>query len=143
MNEKITFTQEPNGGYVGVCSPSIDSLVIDGQHVVVTNGMLAVNEVPKEVLVVMSRYNHDKLLHYADIHDRNNIITIEKAQEIAGLGGKLGDEYYPVYALEKGYRQAYIEVRQNQALILSLFTKLRPSKNILHDTMKKVISAAC
>lgn len=112
MNEKITFTQEPSGGYIGVCSPSIDRLVVDGQPMVVTKGMLAVNEVPKEVLVVTSRYNHDKLLHYADIHDRSNIITIEKAQEIAGLGGMLGEDYYPVYALEQLYRQVSIEVRQ-------------------------------
>jgi len=112
MNEKITFTQEPSGGYIGVCSTSIDRLVVDGQPMVVTKGMLAVNEVPKEVLVVTSRYNHDKLLHYADIHDRSNIITIEKAQEIAGLGGMLGEDYYPVYALEQLYRQVSIEVRQ-------------------------------
>lgn len=112
MNEKITFTQEPSGGYIGVCSPSIDRLVVDGQPMVVTKGMLAVKEVPKEILAVTSKYNRDKLLHYADINNRSNIITVEKAQEIAGLGGTLGDDYYPVYAPEMVYRRVFIEVRQ-------------------------------
>lgn len=82
MNEKITFTQEPSGGYVGVCSTSIDRLVVDGQPMVVTKGMLAVNEVPKEVLVVTSRYNHDKLLHYADIHDRATSSRLRKLRKL-------------------------------------------------------------